>query len=54
MKYYRVLETENTLDLCPDLIGDIYQKLSHNDYIELDTWDSRLLFAADEVEEVVL
>ena len=56
MRYFKVLETENTKDFCVDLIDDIFQEIENDsiEYIKLDTCDGELLFAANEVEEIIL
>lgn len=51
--FYKILDTETTRDLVPDLIGDTFLKVGTKDgYIKLDTCDGVLLFAASEIQEV--
>lgn len=55
MRYFKILENDTTLDLCPDLIGDTFLEMQHEGaMIKLNTCDGELYFKPDEVEEVLI
>ena len=54
MKKYQILDTENTRDFAFSLIGMTFEgEVDSAPYINLHTCDGDILFAIDEVEEVI-
>ena len=53
MEYYKILDTKDVLEFASGLEGEIFRCVGyHEEYIILETYDGRLLFAPNEVEKV--